>query len=210
MYYVDAQNRHNSVSLPCVEADSNTPTVLPASRTRRRKGTQCLGYNWDTPFLGGYKYGYLAPMLGEYRIWDSKIWSLVPEDTDQRMTALAKARSNCKWQTHPLITKGAPHQQTRKCVTVTKIWFWAPDGCLTPRKTGRLTVGRNMTLTQFSLRLRRWRRRFAALLSQSVYTERTIPPLVEEETLLPRSDRGHTEIHRHKSARARSWTLTSI
>jgi hypothetical protein len=26
-------------------------------------------------------------------------------------------------------------------------WSWVPDGCLTPRQTGRLTVGRNITLT---------------------------------------------------------------
>jgi hypothetical protein len=28
-----------------------------------------------------------------------------------------------------------------------KIWFWAPDGCLTPRYTGRLTGGRSITFT---------------------------------------------------------------
>jgi hypothetical protein len=34
------------------------------------------------------------------------------------------------------------------------------------------------------------KRRSAALLSQSAYTERPIPLLVEEETPLPSSDRG--------------------
>jgi hypothetical protein len=28
-----------------------------------------------------------------------------------------------------------------------KNWSRVPDGCLTPRRTGRLTVGRNVTLT---------------------------------------------------------------
>jgi hypothetical protein len=28
-----------------------------------------------------------------------------------------------------------------------KNWSRVPDGCLTPRQTGRLTVGRNITLT---------------------------------------------------------------
>jgi hypothetical protein len=28
-----------------------------------------------------------------------------------------------------------------------KIWSWAPDGRLTPRQTGRLTVGRKLTST---------------------------------------------------------------
>jgi hypothetical protein len=28
-----------------------------------------------------------------------------------------------------------------------EIWSWAPDGIPTPRQTGRLTVGRNLTST---------------------------------------------------------------
>jgi hypothetical protein len=32
-------------------------------------------------------------------------------------------------------------------VSVIKIWSLAPDGCFIPRQTGRLTVGRNITLT---------------------------------------------------------------
>jgi hypothetical protein len=50
-----------------------------------------------------------------------------------------------KGQTRPLVREGAPHQQNRNCLTVIKIWSYAPDGCLTPRQTGRLTVGRNIT-----------------------------------------------------------------
>jgi hypothetical protein len=42
---------------------------------------------------------------GKSRIWDSKIWSRVPRDSDPRMNALAGASSNCKWQTHPLVRK---------------------------------------------------------------------------------------------------------
>jgi hypothetical protein len=62
------------------------------------------------------------------------------------MTALARTSSNCKRQTHPLVREGAPHQQTRNCLTVTKIWSWASDGGLTPGYTNRLTFGRNITL----------------------------------------------------------------
>jgi hypothetical protein len=59
------------------------------------------------------------------------------------MTALASASSNCKRQTRPLVREGAPNQQTRnnKDLVVT------PDECFLPRQTGRLTVGRNITLT---------------------------------------------------------------
>jgi hypothetical protein len=38
--------------------------------------------------------------------------------------------------------RGRPHQQTRNC-QAEKI----SNGCLTPRQTGRLIVGRNITLT---------------------------------------------------------------
>jgi hypothetical protein len=68
------------------------------------------------------------------------------------MTAVARANSNCKRQTRPLVREGATHQQTRNCLTAIKIWPWAPDGCLKPRQTGRLTVGRNITLTMTLVR----------------------------------------------------------
>jgi hypothetical protein len=60
------------------------------------------------------------------------------------MTALARASSNCKRQTRPHVRETGPHQQTRNCLTVIRI---AQDGSLTPRQTGRLTVGRNIILT---------------------------------------------------------------
>jgi hypothetical protein len=64
--------------------------------------------------------------------------------TTVSMTALAKTCSNCKRQTRPLLREGAPHQQTRNCLTVTKIWPWAPDGGFTTRQTGRLTIVSNI------------------------------------------------------------------
>jgi hypothetical protein len=36
---------------------------------------------------------------------------------------LVRASGSCKRQTHPLVGEGAPHQQTQKSLTVTKIWF---------------------------------------------------------------------------------------
>jgi hypothetical protein len=61
------------------------------------------------------------------------------------MTALARARSNCKIQTRHLVRENAPHQQTRDYLAVKKIWLQTPDGCFIPRQTGRQTVGRNIT-----------------------------------------------------------------
>jgi hypothetical protein len=65
----------------------------------------------------------------------------------QRVTALARPRSNCtsKSQTQPLVRQGAPYQEPRNCQRDKKIWSWAPDGILTPRQTGRLTVGHKLT-----------------------------------------------------------------
>jgi hypothetical protein len=45
----------------------------------------------------------------------------VPLDSNPKTTALARASSNCKRQTRPLVIESAPHQQTRKCLTVIKI-----------------------------------------------------------------------------------------
>jgi hypothetical protein len=61
--------------------------------------------------------------------------------------ALARANSNCKQQTRLFIREGALHEQTRNYLAVIKIWSLAPDVCLTPRQTSRLTVSRNLTLT---------------------------------------------------------------
>jgi hypothetical protein len=113
--------------------------------------------NWGdqvilTPCGGGVEYLHRDPASrrmrrkGKSRMWDSKIWSRVPRDSDPRKTALARASSNCKRQIRPLVREGAPNQQTCNCQTIIKIWSLAPDGCFIPRQTGRLTVGRNIRL----------------------------------------------------------------
>jgi hypothetical protein len=61
---------------------------------------QQWGYCWKRCFLfGPFKV---------CRIWESKIWSRVPRDSDPRMTALARASSSCKRQTRPLIRESTP------------------------------------------------------------------------------------------------------
>jgi hypothetical protein len=80
-------------------------------------------------------------------------------------TALARPSNNWKPQTRPLIREGAPNQRTCNCLQIMKIrinWSQVPDGLLTPRQTGRLTVGHNKTLTNSS-----W---FALDFQPSVYT----------------------------------------
>jgi hypothetical protein len=104
------------------------------------------------PCGGGVEYLHRSPAScrrqrkGKSRIWDSKIWSWVSRDSDQRMTALARASSSCKRQTRPLVRASAPHQQTHDCLTVKKIWSQDPDGCFIPSQIGRLTVCRNIRL----------------------------------------------------------------
>jgi hypothetical protein len=58
------------------------------------------------------------------QIWDSKIWSRVPRNSDPRKTTLASASSIYKTQTRPLVREGAPQKQDRNCQTVINIWSW--------------------------------------------------------------------------------------
>jgi hypothetical protein len=135
------------MDVPRFEAGSNTFTVVLLVVERDKKGTQCLGYNWDTLFLGDINTGTSPSRFGESRIWDSKIWSWVPWYSDPRMTTLARASSNFKRQNRSLVRQDAPDQQTHNSLTVIKTDLGPQIGCLTPRQTGQLTVGRDITLT---------------------------------------------------------------
>jgi hypothetical protein len=105
------------------------------------------------PCGGGVEYLHCDPASrrrrrkGKSRVWDSKIWSRVPRDSDLRKTALARASSIHKRQTRPLVREGAPQKQDRKCQTIKNIWSWAPNGGSTPKLTDWLIVSRNVTLT---------------------------------------------------------------
>jgi hypothetical protein len=69
---------------------------------------------------------------------------------DQRVTALARPRSNCtsKLQICPLVREGVPTKKTANCQTEKKIWTWATDGGPTQRQADRMTVGRNFNFEQ--------------------------------------------------------------
>jgi hypothetical protein len=123
------------------------PSSPCESQEATRRELNAWGYNWAILFLGDINMGIWPSRLGESRIWESKIWSWVPRDSDPRMTALARTSSNCTRKTRHLVREGAPHKQTRNCLTVIKVWSWGPDGCLTPRQNGQLTVGRNKDST---------------------------------------------------------------
>jgi hypothetical protein len=118
---------------------------IHASRRRRQEGNPVPGDITEPPCSCGM--GTWPSRLWESRIWDSKIWPRVPWDSEPRLTALARVSRNCKWQTHFLVRESTPHQQTYNSRTEIKIWSWNTDGCLTPRQTGRLTVGGIIILT---------------------------------------------------------------
>jgi hypothetical protein len=75
---------------------------------------------------------------GKSQIWDSKIWSRVPKDSDPRKIVLARASSIYKRQTRPLVREGAPQKQDRNCQT-NKYLVMSPRGDSTPRLTDWLT-----------------------------------------------------------------------
>jgi hypothetical protein len=73
-----------------VEAGSNASTV--ALRVVRGDGK---GIQWVGVYLG-------HPVTGRYIYWNL----VLPRESDLRMTVLARASSNCKLQTRPLVREG--------------------------------------------------------------------------------------------------------
>jgi hypothetical protein len=98
----------------------NECSVFGSREVIKGSQTSAWGYNRVTQFLEDINTGTWSSKLGESQIWDSKIRSWAPPDSDLRMTALAN--SNCKRQTRPLVRESAPYQQTRKCLTVIRMW----------------------------------------------------------------------------------------
>jgi hypothetical protein len=72
------------------------------------------------------------------------------------VTALARPTSNCTVNYRPVLSSERALQklQTRNCLKEIswrkKNWSRVPDGRLTPRLTGRLTVGRKLTSLHFT------------------------------------------------------------
>jgi hypothetical protein len=89
---------------------------------------------WKRHFVCGSYRGYIRRtnwmrrQKGKSQIWESKIWSRVPKDSDPRKTMLARASSIYKRHTRPLVREGAPQKQHRNCQRVINIWSRAPDG----------------------------------------------------------------------------------
>jgi hypothetical protein len=72
------------------------------------------GATQANPCGGGVEYLHRDPASrkrrrnGKSQIWDSKIWSWVPRDSDPRKSALGRPSSIYKRQTRPLVREFAP------------------------------------------------------------------------------------------------------
>jgi hypothetical protein len=80
----------------CVEVGSNTSTVILRVVGSDEKGS----LQFETVKYGHDSHGIRIP----------------------KITALVRARSNCKRQTRPLVRESVSHQQTSNCLTIIKIW----------------------------------------------------------------------------------------
>jgi hypothetical protein len=94
------------------------------------------------PCGGGVKYLHRDPASrkrrrnGKSQIWDSKIWSRVPRDSDPRKIALGRPSSIYKRQTRPFVREGAPQKQDRNCqIVIAKYLVMSPRWGSTPRLT---------------------------------------------------------------------------
>jgi hypothetical protein len=83
---------------------------------------------------------------GKSGIWDSKIWSRVPRDSDPRKTVVARTSSIYKRGACPLVREGAPPKEGHNCQTAIHIWPWASDRAR-QRFTDWLIVSRNVSYT---------------------------------------------------------------
>jgi hypothetical protein len=90
---------------------------------RTQVGTTWKIYCHKYPCGGGVEYLHRDPASrkrrrkGKSQIWDSKIWSQLPRDSDPKKTALARASSMYKRQTRPLVREGALRNKERNCQT---------------------------------------------------------------------------------------------
>jgi hypothetical protein len=117
-----------------------------------RSPPSARGYNWATLFLGDINTRTWPSRLGESQMRQQNMAvSFAGLRPKSDCSGKAQKQLYSKLQTHPLVREDAPKEQTRNCLkeisSREKNWSRVPDGRLTPRQTGRLTVGRKLTST---------------------------------------------------------------
>jgi hypothetical protein len=102
--HISAEVNQHATMEEAVFSLGATPGLNNKDLRQHRTGNPVpWGYNGATLFLGDINSGTWSSRLGESQIWESKMWSWVPWDSDLRMTALEKSSSNWKRQTHLLV-----------------------------------------------------------------------------------------------------------
>jgi hypothetical protein len=118
------------------------------------KRTKKIVWVSEKPCGGGVQYLHRDPASRKRRwnrksqIWECKIWSRVPRNSEPRKTALGRPSSIYKRRTRPLVREGAPQKQDHNCqIVIAKYLVMSPRWGSIPRITDWLTVSHNVTLT---------------------------------------------------------------
>jgi hypothetical protein len=88
-----------------------TPRYTRSRSNRHDRNTRRAVFSvWSVPryYKKGTRLELRRRRKEKSQIWDSKIWSVGPRDSDLRKTALARASSTYKRQTRSLIREGVP------------------------------------------------------------------------------------------------------
>jgi hypothetical protein len=106
--FLGTQYQYSVSSIPRVEADKNTSTVIPANRKRRRKGNPVVS---DETVMYGYRFS--ATLTTDRLHYKLQTRPLVREGAPRRRAKKFSGKSKVK----------------------SKIWSWALKGCPIPRYT---------------------------------------------------------------------------
>jgi hypothetical protein len=112
-----------------------------------QKRTHRLWYSWAILFPGDTTTKTCLSRLRETKIWESNLWCWAPQDSGQRMTAQVRPINDCNYRSLILSEGRLASKNLQLSDSLIYICSYAPDGYQKLRQTGRLTVGRNVTVT---------------------------------------------------------------
>jgi hypothetical protein len=140
-----------------VEEGWNIPTVAVRVVRGDKKGIQCPGEHLRHPSPLGYKYGDLALQVGGISSIGTNKYGLKSRGT-QTPPWLRWREPAATVNYRPVLSSESGYkitnpQLTKENTTEKEKLVAGPRMCLTPRRTDRLTVGRNLTLTSTAFRL---------------------------------------------------------
>jgi hypothetical protein len=142
---------HHSVRFCCTECNLSASVCVYAWRRKEWNWpgqTQCLGY--AVPW--GIEYRNLALQVEGVSKIETLNYGHQSRRTQNRERLRWRGPATTENYRPDLSSERAPHickPVIKNNFKKEKIWSRVPHGYLTPRQTGRLTVGRNITLTWF-------------------------------------------------------------